>query len=85
MVPAFLVIVLWSVIRPQPVSGLPAAPRKNFSHEDLDRVLHQFVNDEGMVNYRALKQDSVVFGDEQWPERNASYWRVATAASVFGL
>jgi hypothetical protein len=27
----------------------------------------------------------VVFGDEQWPEQNASYWRVATAASVFGL
>jgi hypothetical protein len=59
MVPAFLVIVRWSVIRPQPVSGLPAAPPKNFSHEDFDRVLHQFVNDEGMVNYTALKQDSV--------------------------
>jgi hypothetical protein len=26
----------------------------------------------------------VVFDDEQWPERTASYWRVAIAASVFG-
>ncbi|MGH7779390.1 MAG: hypothetical protein ACREQR_06155 [Candidatus Binataceae bacterium] len=27
----------------------------------------------------------VVFGDERWPAMDASYWRVAVAASVFGL
>jgi len=57
MVPALLVIALWSVIRPRPVEGLVAAPPNNFSSEDFDRVLHQFVNDEGLVNYTALKQN----------------------------
>jgi hypothetical protein len=27
----------------------------------------------------------IVFGDERWPVARASYWRVATAASGFGL
>lgn len=26
-----------------------------------------------------------VLGDEEWPERSASYWRVAIAACAFGL
>jgi len=57
MASAFLVTVVWFVIRPQAVSGLPAAPPNNFPHEDLDRVLQQFVNDEGLVNYAALKRN----------------------------
>ena len=31
---------------------------QTFSHEDFDRVLHRFVNEEGRVDYVALKQDS---------------------------
>jgi len=57
MVPALLVIVLWSVSRPRAVSGLRAAPPDNFSSANFDRVLNRFVNDEGMVNYAALKRN----------------------------
>jgi len=34
-----------------------AGTPQTFSHEDFDRVLHRFVNDQGRVDYTALKHD----------------------------
>lgn len=42
-------------VKPDPP---PAPVGRNFSHELLDEVLGSFVDDKGMVDYRALKQNA---------------------------
>ena len=47
-----------TAIRPALPPDQVAEVRQPFSHEDFDRVLHRFVDDQGRVDYAALKQDS---------------------------
>ncbi len=59
-----------TTIRPIDSSIAPAQSQR-FSHEDFDRVLHRFVNDNGRVDYTGLKADSEQF--ERYYQQVALY------------
>lgn len=53
-----LALVGCTEIRPVGVRERTVAAPQTFSHEDFDRVLHRFVDDHGLVDYAALKDDA---------------------------
>jgi hypothetical protein len=55
---AFLVIVPSCTTIKRRTLPEPTSPPATFSHADFDRVLQQFVNDQGQVDYAALQRDS---------------------------
>jgi len=54
-----LALIGCTTIKPLSVPQQPLREiQPTFSHEDFDRVLHRFVDDQGQVDYAALKRDS---------------------------
>ena len=47
-----------TVIRPVALPERTLIAPRMFSHADFDRVLHRFVDDQGRVDYEALKNDA---------------------------
>ena len=47
-----------TAIKPPPGAGQMLTAPGTFSHDDLDRVLHRFVDEQGQVDYAALKNNA---------------------------
>ena len=54
--PSMRELVLWLVISALPAQ-VPAPPQPTFDDAPLARILHEYVNDHGLVNYAALKKN----------------------------
>lgn len=55
----FLALTAWgcTTIRPASVPERPPEPTRPFSHGELDRVLSRYADEQGRVDYAALKED----------------------------
>jgi hypothetical protein len=54
----FFFLVGCTEIKPAPLPAKKHAVPHVFSHESFDKVLQRFTDDQGLVNYTALKEDS---------------------------